>query len=350
VALASAHGQKGARDGMNENPTGNQLDVASADARRAAMAAEERVSVLVGDRLCTTCGYNLTGQHVLREPHYHMLIVRCPECATVASLQEYPLLGRWANRWAAILAAVCLVLLLGLWIGSGAMLFGFAVGTAEFAADDYSDFLATRFNAWQQAQTATPTTSPATTAPGNVITTPSGQVIVINAPGASRFGDFSAWWTSQDHATLLAEAGGWWNAIDHRAFWMWLPMTLLAFAAGCFWAVALLGRTRKTLPVWGGAIMAVAMLFSFFALHEWLTDDPGWYHTAARSQIAPAVLMVTLAVGATGLMIGLLAGRSTARGLVRMMLPPRLCNSLALLWTADGLVPPSPPRATNARR
>ena len=63
------------------------------------------VSILVGDRLCTKCGYNLTGQPVLREPHYEMLIVRCPECGAVAALQEYPVLGRWAGRWAALLAA-----------------------------------------------------------------------------------------------------------------------------------------------------------------------------------------------------------------------------------------------------
>ena len=29
---------------------------------------EQRVSTLVGDRLCIGCGYNLAGQAVLREP------------------------------------------------------------------------------------------------------------------------------------------------------------------------------------------------------------------------------------------------------------------------------------------
>ena len=63
---------------------------------------EERVSVTYGDRLCTHCHYNLIGQPVLREPYYSMLIVRCPECGTVAAMQEYPQLGRWANRWSVI--------------------------------------------------------------------------------------------------------------------------------------------------------------------------------------------------------------------------------------------------------
>ncbi len=45
---------------------------------------DERVSTLVGDRLCIRCGFNLCGQPVLRERHYRMLIARCPECSTVA--------------------------------------------------------------------------------------------------------------------------------------------------------------------------------------------------------------------------------------------------------------------------
>ena len=59
------------------------------------------VSVLTGDRACISCGFNLVGQQVTREPVYGMLLVRCPECNTAASLQEYPLLGKWASRWAA---------------------------------------------------------------------------------------------------------------------------------------------------------------------------------------------------------------------------------------------------------
>jgi hypothetical protein len=46
-----------------------------------------RISTLIGDRLCIKCGYNLVGQPIMRETHYDMLILRCPECATVASVQ-----------------------------------------------------------------------------------------------------------------------------------------------------------------------------------------------------------------------------------------------------------------------
>ncbi|MHC4949188.1 MAG: hypothetical protein ACYTG1_13185, partial [Planctomycetota bacterium] len=102
---------------------------------------EERVSVLVGDRLCIGCGYNLTGQPVLREPHYRLLIVRCPECATVAGLQEYPVLGRWANRWAALVAALWFVVLLAFAFGSSASLFGMSIVSGEEACRPYRERL-----------------------------------------------------------------------------------------------------------------------------------------------------------------------------------------------------------------
>lgn len=85
---------------------------------------EQRVSTLVGDRLCIRCCYNLVGQPILREQHYNMLIVRCPECGTVASLQEHPLLGRWAMRWAAVLAGLWILVLLGMWFITTATLYG----------------------------------------------------------------------------------------------------------------------------------------------------------------------------------------------------------------------------------
>ena len=55
-----------------------------------------------GDRFCTRCGYNLVAQPIVREERYEMLIVRCPECGAVAAIEQYPMLERWARRWAAL--------------------------------------------------------------------------------------------------------------------------------------------------------------------------------------------------------------------------------------------------------
>ena len=69
--------------------------------------------IVTGDRICVHCGYNLFGQEIFREEHYSMLVVRCPECATIASVQDNPLVSRWASRWGAVLAALWFVVVFG---------------------------------------------------------------------------------------------------------------------------------------------------------------------------------------------------------------------------------------------
>ena len=61
--------------------------------------------LIVGSRACHDCGYCLEGQPIEREAHYGMLIARCPECGTIAALQEYPSLSGWGRRLGALSAA-----------------------------------------------------------------------------------------------------------------------------------------------------------------------------------------------------------------------------------------------------
>ena len=49
-----------------------------ADVASGASAEGERISMVTGMRLCIRCGFNLTGQLVLREPKYGLLIARKP--------------------------------------------------------------------------------------------------------------------------------------------------------------------------------------------------------------------------------------------------------------------------------
>ena len=63
--------------------------------RRTLVSPGQARRIMTGDRFCTKCGYNLVGQEIVREKHYELLIVRCPECATVTGLQDYPRLGTW---------------------------------------------------------------------------------------------------------------------------------------------------------------------------------------------------------------------------------------------------------------
>ena len=299
-------------------------DAASEPVHRDISIAEQRVSSLVGDRLCISCGYNLIGQPVLREPHYQMLIVRCPECATVASVQEYPLLGRWANRWAALLAAFWLLIMLVWWIGSGAAIFGISTGASEVAAQKYRNYLADEFQSWiqsRQASSGTPGT------PGRVNWSTS---------------DYQVWIEQQGPSELFQKAGGWSGALDWSVMWVWLALVIAAFVLGCTWAVALMNQGRRARLVWGAAIMAVAVAFSTISFADWYLRSPMWYWRTAARTVCPTVMVMSLGIGGLALVAGLMCGRSLARGLICALLPPRLRSSLVFLWSTDGLPAPRP--------
>jgi len=286
--------------------------------------AEQRVSSLVGDRLCIRCAYNLVGQPVLREPHYEMLIVRCPECATVASVQEYPLLGRWANRWAAVAAGFWFLFIVALWIGTGAMIFGFSVGAGEWSAERLSSALYEDHQRWSQAQVAaTATTAQNSQGLGNT---------AIN---------FKDWWESADRATFIAKRGGWLALIEWQALLLWIPQGILSFTMGCVWAMILLGQRVPARLLWGGFIMAVAAAFSIVAIVDWIDHDASTYWRAARKTVSPIFFGITLAFGAFCLGVGLVVGRIVIRWLLCLLLPPRFRSPLAIFWLADGLKPPT---------
>jgi len=306
-------------------------------------AREQRVSTVTGDRLCTTCSYNLVGQTVLREPHYGLLIVRCPECGTVASVQEYPLLGRWANRWGAVLAALYFIFLLGMWPASSGTIVGMAVGIAEEAAHSYGRYLNDLESAEEQAAAASPGQPPPTPLP----TVPTGRQITRIITGLAGGDDFTKWWDQQDQAATFAQAGGWRGAVNWQALVLWLPAGLLAFLYGWFWSVALLQFRRRWTLLWGAMIIALALLFGIGPYLTWIGGEVGYYMDAARQQISPTIFCATVAFSVFPLLLGLLFGRPLTRSLVRALLPPALRGSLALLWTTEGL---QPPRGIHARR
>jgi hypothetical protein len=293
--------------------------------------AENRISTLVGDRLCIKCGYNLTGQPVLREPHYEMLIVRCPECGTVASMQEYPLLGRWAGRWAAVAAALWFLLGFALLLASAGILLGITSGITGFACQPYAQRLAEQQLAWLEQQD-----------PNTV-----GQNVqwMLSQPPNPYWGVDQGWWADQDPAQLLQEAGGWAGAVDLGAIAHWPWLALVAVPIGCFWAVALLHLRKRSLFIFGGIVVTVAGAFAVIA-HYQSAGTQAWGWTTAMSlaqrQIGPPITAMTLGFALIPLSIGLAVGRPIVRGLVRALLPPRLRSPLALLWTTQGLKPPCP--------
>jgi hypothetical protein len=289
--------------------------------------------IVTGDRFCTKCGYNLIGQTIAREEHYGMLIVRCPECATVASVQEYPLLGSWGVRWGVILAALWLILLLGLWPAASGIVCGLCVTVTDEATRSYARHL----DQLRQADEAQAANQTAPGQGGQVITMPGGRTIRFGPTG-----DFGKWWQQQDRAALLADAGGWRAAIDGEAFLLLIPMGLLVFAAGWVWSVCLLQFKRRWLIVCAAAIMLLAAVFVSPLVMEWYTLSAAWSHYAANQQLGPPLLAICAVFAVMALGLGLWLGRPLTRLGVRLLLPPRLCYSLSFLWTAEGLRPPAP--------
>lgn len=277
-----------------------------------------RVSVLVGDRLCTGCGYNLTGQPIVREPHYQLLVVRCPECGVVASVQDYPTLGRWAGRWAAVLAALWFIGLTGIAIGTSAAIFGLSLGASESAAREYRDTLDDLYMEWLQELH-----------PG------------VDVSSRWNFETFDQWWQTIQPSQILADAGGFFRAADWFAMVLWILLFLFAMAIGTFWSTALLHLRRRGRLIFGLLMIAVpAALATAGNWSEIAGTDIDWAAEGAWHQVGLPFMGLSLVVALLGLWAGLLIGRRIIRSLIRLLLPPRLRGPLALLWTADGLAPP----------
>lgn len=348
----------------------------TSDRRQTHKAPDQRqLGVLIGDRLCTKCSYNLVGQLIFREEHYQLLVVRCPECGATAPTQEYPQLGRWANRWAALIAGLWLLVLMVFFVGTAAALFGISVGLADTAAGE-SDFrteMELAFEQWEQEQNAaaqvTPTnpppaqTSQATqtaapvtpTTPPSALNLPAGVASVTFTgalPTASQIqaqvstyrrsrAAFAQWWPTQDPYVFIARGGGWKNAFNRDGLALLIPLTIVGFILGCFWGVALMAQRRLGFLPWIIAIMGVAFALACIPFFAWTLEAPYSTSAAARQFISPRALVVALMYAAAPLTVGIYLGRPLLRRLVVIMLPPRLRGSLANLWLTDGLQPPS---------
>lgn len=288
--------------------------------------------IVTGDRFCTRCGYNLIGQQVVREEHYSLLIVRCPECATVASVQEYPLLGGWAVRWGVVLAALWLIALVAWWPASSGIICGMSFAVTDEACRSYARHLD---DLQQAGQTQTTPQAPkgSTT---RIITIPGGTIQFGRGSG-----DFGKWWEQQDHQALLAAAGGWRGAVDGDAFVILIPTALLVFGVGWLWSVCLIQFKRRWLIVCAAAIMLLAIVFVVPMVVEWQVYATSWSRMAARHQLGLPTLAICMFFCVIPLALGLWLGRPLTRLGVRALLPPRLRSSLALLWTAEGLAPPA---------
>jgi hypothetical protein len=301
-----------------------------------APSAGETLGVISGDRLCVRCGFSLHGQRVVREPHYRMLCVRCPECSEVASLQEYPVLGAWSRRFWVLVALGWLFLVVVGGLLTWMSVFGTAEAGSRGATAAASRQIGEAFASYASAL--------AEEQPSNPLYRQDGMT--------GWFGSDDHWvdpdWVAAGgHVEALREA----RPIGWRGLAVAAPGVFGCWCWGVVWSALLLERRfirRPLLVLLIGATVAGVVLYSRVGTPG--VDTPGLFYTdwgwgVLASEVAslgfggPAAL-VTLVFALAGLAAGMRWGRSVLRGLIRLLLPPFLRGPLAPLWHVDGLGSP----------
>lgn len=297
--------------------------------------SEVRISTLVGDRTCIRCHFNLVGQPVVKEPIYGMAIVRCPECSTVASLQEYPLLGRWAGRFAALLAAAWLVVLIGGIFATAGIFFGMSQGNTELGSQRLAQRISERHFEWYNSATEAEKAAFTRSYGGQVAAV--GSHVWIDA----------AWWSKQDHGSFVKELGGPWRAADWSLSGALFWSVVVAILLGTVWSNFLLNQRRWRLLIFALIPTALAAVFAWMA-HSSRSGVYGWGGGGvvyaieeARRMLGPWLVGTALGVAFVAFCFGLMVGRPLMRALAIMLLPPRMIGSLAYLWIAAGKTPPT---------
>lgn len=321
------------RDAPESAPAGPRATHPAPGGHRASAdpSVEPRVGNVEGDRPCTGCGFNLYGQPIVRERHYQMLMVRCPECGAAASLQEYPLLGRWASRWGALLAAMWALVVLGGMFATAGIILGVSQEIRRSAAEPLGVIIAQQHREYQA--------TPEAVAAGSK----TRFNYQTNQPVTSWENIDITWWETVDQKAIVAQAGAAGKLSNPNAYWDLRILAILMLPAGIVFAVAMPGlrRSRFLVPVL--MIAALALLFVTLA-----TDSPsprwaGWFTAqAAAETLTPSATYICIATATAVLIFAMLIGRPVVRWLVVVLLPPRLRVGLSVLWTCDGLPPPSP--------
>ncbi|HMN95546.1 MAG TPA: hypothetical protein PKC43_04910 [Phycisphaerales bacterium] len=297
--------------------------IASAEPGR---CAGQVVAIIDGDRPCIGCAYNLVGQAILRETHYGLLVVRCPECGKVDGIEEHPFVGRTVQRLATAGLGLWIILLVGFAALTVLLLTALSWALAEWFTEPLSAAVREDFQRWISANSAGGFTS--------AMPLPDQQAAV------------DAWLAEVGGIRSFLEARkGALAAIDPWAATWSVPLAGLLFAAGVAWSVALLGVGRRRLVAVTLGLVAIAgLIVAGEAIKLLVSENPAPWWALLRRAIAPVATVPAQAIGlfilAAALILGAQLGRPIARGLVRLFLPPRLRTPMAFLWIADGLAPP----------
>ncbi len=323
------------------------------------------------DRACIGCGFNLYAQPVSKEEHYGLAICTCPECGTVAALQSYPVMSHWVNRFRALIAAIWIIVLLGIFIGHTMSITGMAQGTANLAGEKMGDIIGHEHHIWSQeqdrlrelakqtdqtaAQSATPNATPIATpdplsfggtttiVTSNGVTTVNGTIVPTTPLSPAQSGQYNWVWLTQGWGDahlqqVIDESGGLLANIDREFLVMLIPGTIVGTLFGMFWSVALLGGTRRKAII----VPLVACLIACLLLIGMSRPDYNYTYISGLTQdlYAPVIGPVFIAYMFLISCFGIWIGRMVARRIVVMALPARSRVPLSNLWIQDGLALP----------
>jgi len=271
------------------------------------------------DRPCARCGFNLFGQPIVREPHYNLTAARCPECGQLAALQEYPALGKWADRWAKLLAALYVLFLVGALFAHFGPTLGLTIGVLENSNNELAYVIARDYQAHLHSLAQGPM-------PNNGI----GSWTPIDQD----------WWAT-NRARILESVGGRYAMIDNATYAMWFPLTLITFAFAVFWSTALLNTRRPFAFAFALVPPAIAVTIVTIVTANSIQNSNLNASNAATSAMLPLLIPLTSAIILITLVLGVFFGRKFTRLIVRLALPPRMRSALSVLWTRDNLTPPT---------
>jgi hypothetical protein len=246
------------------------------------------VSHLQTDTFCAGCGYNLNTQAVLRDSRLDLLVCRCPECGRYTAAGQGTSAGRtWLNRLGIMLLMQWILLLL--------VMFGF--GTFGLGGLSYGSLMP--FVTYQQQRVPIPNRPnsfyyvshyelrPAYSGNRDVdrdMRLQAGMIGLCGAALAALLGGL--------YAVFL------WHLKRWRRYLCLLMPALGVGGAICIWTM---DPMTQQIRDWGLPRLAL------FLLLEW-----------------------------AAMLMGLLWGRPIVRGLLGLVLPPKVRQHLSFLWLTDG--------------
>ncbi|MEZ6164495.1 MAG: hypothetical protein R3B67_08680 [Phycisphaerales bacterium] len=284
--------------------------------------AQDTGSRIGTDRSCTSCGFNLIHQPVVREPSYSLLVATCPECGTVAPLISYPLMSRWVERWKLVLAVVWIATLLGMFLLQCHLIYTHVRDQTGYIALPLASEIGEAYYAWAIENESFNTNQQWT------IDQKRYEYLVVDRE-----------WLDSEGKQIIVSTDL--NSLTFRPYLYirMIPVFAISFVAGMLWSAIALGANRRRLLVVAFAVMCLAL--AFIIAHKRSAGQMYYNATwVAGFEILTQYAIVVYTLAFICMAIGIWSGHPIARWIVRTTLPPNLLPPLSILWTRDGLTPP----------